>query len=42
MALGAKFNVAGNALVSANVLIALNDAGVTARVTPVIGVDFSF
>jgi hypothetical protein len=42
LALGAKFNVAGNALVSANVLVALNDAGVTARFTPVIGMDFSF
>ena len=41
-AIGGKFNVSGNALVSANLLIALNSAGVTARVTPVIGVDFSF
>jgi hypothetical protein len=42
MAVGGKFNVGGNALVSANLLIALNNAGVTARVTPVIGMDFSF
>jgi hypothetical protein len=41
-AVGGKFNVGGNALVSANLLIALNDAGVTARLTPVVGVDFSF
>lgn len=42
MAVGGKFNVGGNALLSANLLIALNNAGVTARVTPVIGMDFSF
>jgi hypothetical protein len=42
MALGGKFKVSGNALLSANVLIALNNAGVTARVTPVVGLDFSF
>ena len=42
LALGGKFNVAGNLLINANVLIALNDAGVTARVTPVIGFDYSF
>ena len=42
MALGGKFNVAGNLLINANVLVALNDAGVTARVTPVIGFDYSF
>jgi len=41
-AVGAKFNVSGNALISANLLFALNNAGVTARVTPVIGFDFSF
>lgn len=42
LAVGGKFNVAGDTLLSANLLIALNDAGVTARVTPVIGLDFSF
>jgi hypothetical protein len=42
MAVGGKFNVSGNALISANLLIALNNAGVTARVTPIIGMDFSF
>lgn len=42
VALGGKFNVAGNLLVSANVLVALSSAGVTARVTPVVGVDYSF
>jgi hypothetical protein len=42
MAVGGKFNVGGNALLSANLLIALNNAGVTARVTPIIGMDFSF
>lgn len=41
-AVGAKINVGGNALLSANLLIALNDAGITARITPVIGMDFSF
>ncbi len=42
LAVGGKFNVAGNFLVSANVLVALSSAGVTARVTPVFGVDYSF
>lgn len=42
LALGGKFNVGGNALVSANVLISMSSAGLTAAVTPVIGVDFSF
>jgi hypothetical protein len=42
LAMGGKFNVAGNVLVSANVLVALSSAGVTARVTPVVGIDYSF
>jgi hypothetical protein len=42
LAVGGKFNISGNALLSANLLIALNSAGVTARVTPIIGMDFSF
>jgi len=42
LALGGKFNVAGNALVSANVLISMSSAGLTAAVTPVIGLDLSF
>jgi hypothetical protein len=42
LALGAKFNVSGNLLINANVLIALNDAGVRARVTPVFGFDYTF
>ncbi|MGE5245688.1 MAG: hypothetical protein ACM3SQ_15810, partial [Betaproteobacteria bacterium] len=41
-ALGAKVNVAGNLLISGNVLIALNSQGVTARLVPVFGVDYSF
>jgi hypothetical protein len=42
LALGGKFNVGGNFLLNANVLFALNDAGVIARVTPVIGFDYTF
>jgi hypothetical protein len=42
LALGGKFNVGGNFLINANVLVPLNDAGVTAKVTPVIGFDYSF
>lgn len=42
LAMGGKFNVAGNFLVSANLLVALSSAGVTSRVTPVFGVDYSF
>jgi hypothetical protein len=42
MAIGGKFNVAGQFLINANVLVALNNAGLTARFTPVIGFDYTF
>nr|PZN85552.1 MAG: hypothetical protein DIU54_09325 [Acidobacteriota bacterium] len=42
LAVGGKFNVAADTLISANLLIALNDSGLVARVTPVVGLDFSF
>ncbi len=42
LAVGGKYNVAGNFLVSANLLFALSSAGVTARVTPVVGIDYAF
>jgi hypothetical protein len=42
LAVGGKFNVAGNLLINANILVALSSAGVTARVTPVVGFDYSF
>ncbi len=42
LAMGTKVNVAGNFLVSANLLVALSSAGVTASVTPVFGIDYSF
>jgi hypothetical protein len=42
LALGAKFNVSGNLLINANVLVALNDAGVRSKVTPVFGFDYTF
>ncbi|MEP6783360.1 MAG: transporter [Acidobacteriota bacterium] len=42
LAVGGKFNIRGNFLLNANVLFALNDAGVIARVTPVIGFDYTF
>jgi hypothetical protein len=42
LAVGGKFNVAGNLLINANVLIALSDSGVTARITPVFGFDYTF
>jgi hypothetical protein len=42
LAVGGKFNVGGNFLLNANVLFALNDAGVIAKVTPVIGFDYTF
>jgi hypothetical protein len=41
-AVGGKFNVTRNLLINANVLLALNNAGVTARVTPVFGFDYTF
>ena len=39
---GMKFNAWQNLLVSAHVVVALNDAGLRSRVTPVIGMDYSF
>ncbi len=42
LALGGKFNVGSNLLLNANVLVALTSAGVTARVTPVVGLDYAF
>ncbi len=42
LAVGGKFNVAGNLLINANLLFSLGSRGVTAPVTPVIGVDYSF
>ena len=42
LAVGGKFNLGGNFLLNANVLLALNDAGVIAKVIPVIGFDYTF
>ena len=42
LALGGKYNVGGNLLINANILISLGSRGVTAPITPVIGVDYSF
>jgi hypothetical protein len=42
LAVGGKFNLGGNFLLNANVLFALSDAGVIAKVTPVIGFDYTF
>jgi hypothetical protein len=42
IALGGKFNVAESLLVNANVLVAATSRGVTARITPVVGFDYSF
>jgi hypothetical protein len=39
---GFKWNVAGNALVSAHALVTLANQGLRANVTPVIGVDWTF
>ena len=41
-AVGVKFNAWQNLLISGNVLISLNDAGLRSRVTPVVGFDYSF
>jgi hypothetical protein len=41
-AAGVKYNVAGNLLISANVLFPLTQAGIRDRVTPVIGFDYAF
>jgi hypothetical protein len=40
--LGARFNPRGNFLISAEVLLPITDAGLRDRVTPVIGIDYSF
>ncbi len=42
MAVGGKINVTSNLLLNANVLVALNKSGLTARITPVVGLDFTF
>jgi hypothetical protein len=42
LAVGGKFNLRGNLLINANVLVALTNAGLTAKVTPVIGLDYTF
>ncbi len=39
---GIKFNPWQNLLISAHVVVALNDAGLRSRVTPVVGLDYSF
>jgi hypothetical protein len=39
---GIKWNLAGTALLTANVLVPLNDTGLTDRFTPVIGLDWGF
>ena len=39
---GGKFNVTGNMLLAGNVLVAIGSSGVTARLTPVIGLEYSF
>lgn len=42
LAVGGKVNAAGNLLINANLLFSLGSRGLTAAVTPVIGVDYSF
>jgi hypothetical protein len=42
VALGGKFNINGNLLLSGNLLVAVGSSGITARVTPVIGLEYSF
>jgi hypothetical protein len=39
---GIKWNLAGTALVTANVLVPMTDAGLVDRLTPVIGLDWGF
>jgi hypothetical protein len=41
-AFGLKFNFAGSALVSASVLLPMQDIGLRSRITPVIGIDWGF
>ena len=42
VAFGGKFNLTGNMLLSGNLLVAVSSSGVTSRVTPVIGLEYSF
>jgi hypothetical protein len=39
---GFKLNVGGTFLINANVLFPLNDQGLRAKVTPVVGIDYAF
>jgi hypothetical protein len=39
---GVKWNLAGTALITANVLIPVDDAGLVDRLTPIIGLDWGF
>jgi hypothetical protein len=39
---GIKYNVVGNLLISANVLVPLTQSGIRDRITPVIGFDYAF
>jgi hypothetical protein len=39
---GFKWNVSGTALITASLLVPLNDAGLRDRITPVVGVDLGF
>jgi hypothetical protein len=41
-AFGLKANVAGTMLVTFNLQFKLNDAGVRAKVTPLIGIEYGF
>jgi hypothetical protein len=40
--IGAKFNARGNLLISANILFPLTDRGLRDKLTPVVGIDYSF
>ena len=42
LAVGGKFNLTRTLLLSANVVVALTSSGVTSRITPVVGLDYSF
>ncbi|HET7618996.1 MAG TPA: hypothetical protein VFK20_10840 [Vicinamibacterales bacterium] len=42
LATGLRFNVRGNLLLSANVLVSMSNAGLRDKITPVIGGDYSF
>jgi hypothetical protein len=39
---GIKWNFSGTALLTANVLLPLNDAGLRDRLTPIVGLDWGF